>query len=412
MQHIKPNKLARYGTPITCILLLLIGIGTWFVKYPETVSVRTKLVGSNAPKPLVAKQAARIIALAYKNGDKVSKGDLIGSLETTASIPEVLHLSQFADQLFDCLKVENITAVTQLMSTPFNHLGELQSAYQSLIQAYIPYRDYVAGNYVQQKKNLLMNDLKIIHRSRSVLREQESLNKEDLELSRTTLEKNRQLLKDNLISEEEYRSLSSQNIGKRLSEPQMKSGYINNETQINALQKEILEIDNQVVTQKALFQQAVFRLKSQVDEWKNNYLLIAAEDGVLNFTSFLQINQFVSAGKILAFVIPEHNTIYSETLIPQTNFGKVAKGQKVMLRFDAYPWQEFGTLIGTIDYISSVPQDSGYYLAKIALPQTLETNYKKGIPFQEGLIAQSEIITKDMRLTERFYYDLVKQLKK
>ncbi|MCH5685547.1 HlyD family secretion protein [Niabella sp. W65] len=101
-----------------------------------------------------------------------------------------------------------------------------------------------------------------------------------------------------------------------------------------------------------------------------------------------------------------------ETLVPQSNFGKVTTGQKVILRFEAYPWQEFGTLTGTIDYISPIPVDSGYYLAKIQLPEKLVTNHHKEIPFVEGLKAQSEIVTKDMRLAESLYYDLVKTIRK
>ncbi len=37
--------------------------------------------------------------------------------------------------------------------------------------------------------------------------------------------------------------------------------------------------------------------------------------------------------------------------------------------------------------------DSGY-LAKVSLPDGLITNYKKPILFQQGLMAQAEIITK------------------
>lgn len=412
MQHIKPTKLAQYGTLITFGVLLLIGIGTWFIKYPETVNVRAKLVGSNAPKPIVAKQNARITNLYFKNGDKVAKGEIIGSVETTADINEVLMLSACTDRLCSSLQGDDITNIKTEMAVTYNQLGELQNAYQALVQAYIPYRDYVAGNYVKQKKNLLAKDLDIAHRSRSVLQEQQSLNREDMSLSQTTLEKNKQLLKDKIISEEEYRSLTSQNIAKKMAEPQIKANYISNESQTNGIQKELVEIDNQVATQKALFQQAVFQLKSQIDDWKKNFLFMATEDGTLNFTSFLQANQMVQAGSVLAFIIPQHNEVYAETLVPQSNFGKVAKGQKVLLKFDAYPWQEYGTLIGTIDYIGSVPVDSGFYLARIALPQDLSTNYKKQVPFKEGLLAQSEIVTQDMRLTERFYYDLLKQLKK
>ncbi|MNM84205.1 hypothetical protein D3C81_962880 [compost metagenome] len=104
--------------------------------------------------------------------------------------------------------------------------------------------------------------------------------------------------------------------------------------------------------------------------------------------------------------------IFLETKISQNNFGKVSQGQVVILKFDAYPWQQFGIVKGRIDYISAIPVDSGNYLARISLPNSLVSNYNINLGFKEGLLANAEIITKDMRLPERLYYDFVKHLKK
>jgi HlyD family secretion protein len=97
--------------------------------------------------------------------------------------------------------------------------------------------------------------------------------------------------------------------------------------------------------------------------------------------------------------------------IPQSNFGKVKTGQKVLLKFQAYPDAEFGSVTGKINFISSIPSDSGY-LAKVSLPYGLITNYKKQIQFRDGLIANSEIITENMRLLQRFYYNIFNQMKR
>ena len=96
--------------------------------------------------------------------------------------------------------------------------------------------------------------------------------------------------------------------------------------------------------------------------------------------------------------------------IPQYNFGKVKTGQIVQLRFQAYPFEQFGMVIGNIDYISQIPTDSGY-LARVVLPNGLHTTYKKSLHYQNGLHAQASIITQKMRLLERFYFDMVKQWK-
>lgn len=97
--------------------------------------------------------------------------------------------------------------------------------------------------------------------------------------------------------------------------------------------------------------------------------------------------------------------------IPQENFGKVKNGQEVLLKFRAYPDAEFGSVVGKIDYISEIPSDSGY-LSKIVLPKGLVTNYNRQVQYTDGLIASGEIITENMRLLQRFYYNLYKQIKR
>lgn len=412
MKEIKLNKLARYGTLITCLVLAIVALFTWLIRYPETVSSGARLTGTTAPKPIIAHLPGRLQLLSKNNGDQVRSNDVIGCVETTADIGEVLKFEVLTDQLYQIIEDNDPEGIKALMTLSFSNLGELQADYQRFVQAYLPYRDYVLGDYVEKKKNLLKRDVNIVHKSRQVLREQEQLNQQDLDLNHITLDKNKKLLEAQLISEQEYRELTSRHISKQMSEPQIKSGYISNESQLNAIHKELAEIDNMVANYKTEFRQAVYNMKSRIAEWKQHHLLIASEKGKLSFSSFLQENQVVEAGQVLAYIMPEYSSMYMETLIPQTNFGKVAAGQKVILRFEAYPWQEFGTLTGIIGYISPIPVDSGYYLAKIHLPQKLVTNYHKEIPFVEGLMAQSEIITRDMRLAESLYYDLVKTIRK
>ncbi|MCA6486505.1 MAG: HlyD family secretion protein, partial [Chitinophagaceae bacterium] len=87
----------------------------------------------------------------------------------------------------------------------------------------------------------------------------------------------------------------------------------------------------------------------------------------------------------------------------------VSVGQKVLLKFQAFPHEQFGSVAGKVEYISSTPTDSGY-LAKVILPKGLVTSYGKKLHYQYGLLAQADIITENMRLLERFYYNIRKQI--
>lgn len=407
---IKLNALARYGTLITCMMLAGIGALTWIIKYPEIITTQATLTGVHTPKPIVPHVNGRIIRLFKSNKDSVSTGDIIGCMETIADWQEVLKLSKSIDELCNRLAKDDETDIRVMMQELYTNLGELQPAYQAFKQSYISYAVLSLNGYSQKKKAFLQVDNAIIDQTESAIIDQENLYRKDLSINENNLAKNKKLLEHDVISQEEYDRLISENIGKKMGLPQMQSGILGIATQKNGIRKEILEINNQLATQKMLFHEAAFNFKNTVDDWKSKYLITASVSGRLSFTQFIQENQQLEAGKIIAYVNPPNSSYYLQTTIPQQNFGKVKKGQKVLLKFPAFQWQEYGAVYGQVDYVSPVANDSGY-VASIILPAGLITNYKKEINFHEGLKADAEIITKDMRLAQRFYYDIIKNIK-
>ncbi|MGF7078477.1 HlyD family efflux transporter periplasmic adaptor subunit [Mucilaginibacter sp. UYCu711] len=138
-----------------------------------------------------------------------------------------------------------------------------------------------------------------------------------------------------------------------------------------------------------------------------NTELRAPIDGKLSFNIPVHENSYLKAGTLLAYVIPENANYYAQIVLPQNNFAKMDTGLRVQLRLDAYPYEEWGFLDGTIAYIAGVPSDAGF-LATIRLNNSLMTNDKKKLSVKNGLKAQAMIVTKDMRLLQRFYYGFVK----
>ncbi len=63
-------------------------------------------------------------------------------------------------------------------------------------------------------------------------------------------------------------------------------------------------------------------------------------------------------------------------------------------------------LEGTIRSISMVPDTNGNYLIDVELPKKLMTTYNKEIAFKQEMSGSAEIITEDLRLIERFFYQL------
>jgi multidrug resistance efflux pump len=184
---------------------------------------------------------------------------------------------------------------------------------------------------------------------------------------------------------------------------------VSNESQENEKRKEIAELDNQVVVEKNTFIQALQTMKSSIQAWEFKYLLKAPVSGTVSFAGFFQENEEMKSGQPLFFVQPENTAYFVEMMIPQYNFGKIKPGQPVLLKFQAYPFEQYGSIQGSIDYIKSSPTDSGFQ-ARVVLPRGLVTNHGKTIPYRYGLTAQADIITEDMRLLQRFYYMIARQV--
>ena len=74
----------------------------------------------------------------------------------------------------------------------------------------------------------------------------------------------------------------------------------------------------------------------------------------------------------------------------------------MVVRIDGYPSEEGGSWTARINYISLIPSRTDSFVLKAALPNGLNTNYGKVLPFNNELSASADIITTDRRLLHRF----------
>lgn len=407
----KPPQIVRWGTIYFLFILLFLSLVCWFIKYPDIVTTKAKLTSINAPKEVITKTSGKLTKLFIKENEQVKAGTVLGYIESIANPDEIFYLSRKIDTVSNYVSKVEIEKLSPFVNTVYQNLGELQQPYQTFLQSFLTFRTYIGNGFYLRKKSMLANDMALLKKQHENLLQQKVLNTQDLELSQKTFEANKSLKADKVISELDYRNEMSKLIGKKLTLPQINFLLISNEALQNEKQKEIAELENTIVQQSNIFIQSLNTLKSEIESWKKKYILTAPVDGKISFATFLQENQQLPDNKIICFVNPRNTSYYAEVYIPQTNFGKVSLGQKVLLKFRSYPFQEYGSVAGNVDFISNIPTDSGY-LAKVILPYSLNTNYQKQIQFREGLQAEGEIITKDMRLLQRFYYNIVKQVQR
>lgn len=100
-------------------------------------------------------------------------------------------------------------------------------------------------------------------------------------------------------------------------------------------------------------------------------------------------------------VSEKQSQIIGRITLPVKGAGKVAIGQKVNIRFDNFPYMEFGYLKGKVKNISLMPSNENY-IVEVELPQDMKTNYDIPLNFSQEMKGSAEIITEDLRLIQRF----------
>ena len=401
----RPIWILRNGITLFMVIISCLIASTFFISYPDVVHANAMLTSINASKEVKTKTEGKLIKLYAVEGRYVNQNELLGFMESRAKHVEVMDLSKTIDELQLLMNKGNAEIVTRYLLQPYQNLGETQQAYQTFTQDFILFKQYLQNGYYLKRKAMLQNDMVYLQRLHTNLLQQKEMQVEDVGLAKETFDANQSLKADKVISPLDYRNEKSKYIGKALTIPQISSAIISNESSQHEKEKEILQLENDIAQQKGIFTQSLNTVKAQLDEWKNKYLLIAPIEGKIAFAGFVQENQQLKNNQTVCYINPENTQYFVELNIPQQNFGKVKQGQKVLLKLPSYPFQEFGTITGKLDFISNIPTDSGY-LAKVLLPSGLQTNYKRVIQYHEGLLAKAEIITEDLKLSDRMLNQL------
>jgi multidrug efflux pump subunit AcrA (membrane-fusion protein) len=412
----RPPFIVRWGTVFFFLLLVLLVTTCWFIKYPDIITATARLNSINAPKEIITRTDGKLHVLLVENGSMIKEGDVIGFMESIAKHEAVNQLKVQVDSISLLITQNRTNEIVQYFpdyqSRRFLYdLGEIQQSFQTFILSFTTFKDYISNGFYLRKRNMLQADMSNINKLHGILNEQKKLLEEDVRLSNETFKANETLADDKVISPLDYRNEKSKLIARQLSLPQVNSSIVNNEAQQNEKRKEIAELENQIQVQKNSFVQALQTLNSQIQQWEYKYVLRAPVSGRISFAGFFQENQYLKNGQLLTYVEPAGINYFAEVLIPQYNFGKVKSGQNVLLKFQAYPYEQFGSVQGKIEFISNISSDSGF-LAKVQLPNGLLTNYQKQLQYRNGLQAQANIITEDMRLLQRFYYNIIRQIKR
>jgi HlyD family secretion protein len=399
----RPHWIIRKGNAFFLLILLLLLSLTWFIKYPDIVKGSARLVALNAPRLVSSKTEGKLMKLFVLNEQEVKEGRHLGYIESTAAYDEVMKLKEWIDTTINATKTNEYEILNNNPLPLFTDLGELQSGYQLFQNEFLQTRQTLASGYYQKKKNALEKDLQYLSTLKNNTYQQQKISTEEQKLLENEYQAYEKLAAEKVIAPLELNQYKSKLFAKEQSLKQTGSQITNIDISSHSKQKELLDLQKTVTDQQQQFHSSLLDLKSQVEKWIQQYVLVASENGKVLFVSSLQENEQITAGQGLFYIEPKQTAFYAEMMTGQKGFGKIKTGQKVIIRMFGYPETEFGLVEGIVSYISNIPNNRDSFLVKVDLPKGLVTNYNKPIFFRNGLSASAEVITDNRKLADRFW---------
>ena len=395
-----PKWVLRNGTIIIFLVLFFLLIGSAILKYPDVIGARIVLTTETPPADVVAKTSARIMHLMVKDKDFVDEKQVLAVLESATSYKDVITLLSLLRHTFYADSLISKTFPDNLQ------LGAIQDNYAEFQKRMQEYRGFLQLDYYNRKINSIQAELVKYSLFLERLKEQELVLQRDYSLAAKQYERDSLLFTDRVISSSQLEKSETQKLSKLYEWKETQTKLASAEIDVSNLQQEILELELKLEENSRQhiqrLREAYERLKGRLALWEEEHIIYSPFNGQVSFTRIWSTNQYVENGQTVVTVVPQtQGAIIGKAELDASGAGKVEEGHKVVIRFDNFPFMEFGTVSGKISSISLVPNQN-QYSAEIRLDSTkLITNYGVELTFHQNMPGLAEIITEQRTLLQR-----------
>jgi len=406
-----PHWMIRYGNVFIFGLIILLLFMSWFIKYPDTIVSQAQITTKLPPQKSYVQITGKLDSIFVRDNQFIDKGDILSVLENTANFEHI----QLLRSIVDTIKPNTENFLFPFDELPILFLGEVESEYAIFENSYIQYQ-------LNKELKPFLNELKgnqmsksQLHMRLNTLTSQKKINQSELNVLKKDLDRQQQLFNKGVIAKQSLES-------KELSYLQAQRSYANIDAAISQIREAISNTNiqsistsiNQTKEEINLLKnviQSFNQLKSALINWEKSYTIVSDIDGKVVFSELWTKNQNVYQNQLMFTIIPKENSAFIAKLkTPAQNSGKIKVGQTVNIKLESYPDNQFGIVQGQVESMALLPDENGFYLVQVSLSSELVTSYNKKIVFKHEMKGNAEIITEDLRLFERFFYQLKQAL--
>ncbi|NDJ19289.1 HlyD family efflux transporter periplasmic adaptor subunit [Myxacorys almedinensis] len=186
-------------------------------------------------------------------------------------------------------------------------------------------------------------------------------------------------------------------------------------------QQQFQQLEIQITQQHAKIDGLMTQIKTAQTKLKQRFVY-APVSGVVSTLNVKHPGEVLQTGQALAEIAPSHQPLTLSAVLPNQEAGFVKPGMTVQLKFDAFPYQDYGMVPGKVTKISQDThldeQRGQVYRLEIQVDQAAlspehtadaTTRDRQKIALKAGQTATAEIITRNRRIVD-VLLDPLKQL--
>ena len=225
---------------------------------------------------------------------------------------------------------------------------------------------------------------------------------------------------------ERYRLLVAKGLAAEMQAQQKREELLDQQSRFHSLQRSRLTLEREMDTlkrertsndlkaknQRAAIERNISALEQELTEYESRrqVVIVAPSNGVV--TTILSVQgQNITPSTPLLSLMPMDAVLEAHLLIPSRSMGFIAPRQTVAVRYQAFPYQRFGSAKGRITEIAKtlitpnevtlpVPLQEPVYRVTVALETQTVTAYGTELPLQAGMVLDADIALDQRRIFE------------
>jgi len=389
-------------TTLFLISVVILSLITWagLTNVEEIAITHGEVIPSKHVQSIQHLEGGIISEIKVVEGELVKEGQTIITLDGTAAKQDLSALQARKLSLqYQALKLRSFINNT---SPNFNEIEngdgnkelipEQLKSFESMIEAQDDEKKIIleqitqkeeAVNGLGDKKNTLKSNIKIVQ--------------EELDL-KTELNKKGHLSRFKLLqTQKQFNEITGELQETESELTQAENAILEYKNRLDSLESNFIDDAYKELSAVKDNMSQVAETIKKIEEQVKRLEIRSPSYGYIKVLNIKTIGGVIESGQVLAEIVPLEGQLILETKIKPKDVGYLKPGQDVKVKISSYDFSRYGTIDGTLDYISATTfadtDGSRYYMGRVSIEQNYVGSDPKKNLIVPGMTVQADIVT-------------------